>query len=78
MIDKHFPCREGHKDMKTMRLKWKANGGFNLIKLMFGIGIGTLVLAGLATAFVPDFVPWVILMSAAILGIPLGSYLSRD
>jgi len=64
-----------------MRLKFKeprrATAGFNLIKLMFGIGIGALVPAGVATAFVGDFLPWMTLMSAAILGIPLGGYLIR-
>jgi len=54
-----------------------SNKGFNLIKLMFGVGIGTLVLAGVATALVPDFLPWMTLMSAAVLAIPLGNYLVR-
>lgn len=62
-----------------MRLKLKepggATGGFNLTKLMFGVGIGALVPAGVATAFVGDFLPWMALMSAAVLGIPLGGYL---
>jgi len=62
-----------------MRLKLKepsrATAGFNLIKLMFGIGIITMVPAGVATAFVGDFLPWMTLMSAAILAIPLGGYL---
>jgi len=62
-----------------MRLKLKqpgsATGGFNLIKLTFGIGIGALVPAGVATALVGDFLPWMALMTAAILGIPLGGYL---
>ena len=48
---------------------------FALIRLMFGIGIIPLVLAGVATAVVGGFLPWMTLVSAAILGIPLGSYL---
>ena len=51
------------------------NRGFALIRLMFGIGIIPLVLAGVATAVVGGFLPWMALMSAAILGIPLGGYL---
>ena len=51
------------------------NRGFALIRLMFGIGIIPLVLAGVATAVVGDFLPWMALMTASILGIPLGSYL---
>lgn len=51
------------------------NRGFALIRLMFGIGIIPSVLAGIAMAVVGGFLPWMALISAAILGIPLGSYL---
>ena len=51
--------------------------GFNLVMLMFGVGIGTLVFAGVATALVGEFLPWMTLMSAAVLAIPLGNYLVR-
>ena len=70
------PCRKRFKDMRLkLKSPGRATAGFNLLKLMFGIGIGALVPAGVATAFVGDFLPWMALMSAAILGIPLGGYL---
>jgi hypothetical protein len=58
-----------------MKLYHHPGRRFALISLIFGIGIIPLVLAGVATAVVGEFLPWMALLSAAILGIPLGSYL---